>query len=85
MAILAGGRLVASDSPSAFIMRHAERKVRVERDVDGDTERQLFDMEDPAERAELAALVGAHDDLRVHSLGFRFEDVFRKLTGEVYR
>ena len=84
MAILAGGRLVASDSPSAFITRHAERKVRVERDVDGSTVRQLFDMDDPESRAELASLLVTHADVRVHSLDFRFEDVFRKLTGEVY-
>ena len=85
VAILSGGKLIASDSPSAFIMRHAERKIRVERDVEGRQVRQLFDLDDPAARADLAALIEVRADLRVHSLDFRFEDVFRKLTGEAYK
>ncbi len=85
VAILSGGRLIDSDTPSNFIMRHAERKVRVERDVEGEQVRELFDLEDPDSRADLASLIGAHADLRVHSLDFRFEDVFRKLTGEAYK
>jgi len=85
VAILAGGRLVDQDTPNAFIMRHAERKVRVERTIDGHQERQLFDLDDDGSRAQLAALIADESDLRVHSLDFRFEDVFRKLTGEAYK
>ncbi|MEM1451210.1 MAG: ABC transporter ATP-binding protein [Planctomycetota bacterium] len=85
VAILSKGRLVDMDTPSAFIMRHAQRRVRVERDVDGAEVRQEFDMEDAASRAELAALIEGSGELRVHSQDFRFEDVFRKLTGETYR
>lgn len=84
VAILSGGKLIAHDTPHAFITRHAERKVRVERDVGGRQRREVFDMDDADERAALAALVGSHPDARVHSLDFRFEDVFRKLTGEAY-
>lgn len=85
VAILAGGRLIDQDSPSAFITRHAERKVRVDLQIDGKEARPLFDLDDPASRSELAALIAARGDLRVHSLDFRFEDVFRKLTGEAYK
>lgn len=85
VAILSRGRLVDSDTPSAFMTRHAERKVRVERDVDGEQVRQLFDLDAPESRAELSALIRDESDLRVHSLDFRFEDVFRKLTGETYQ
>lgn len=85
VAILSRGKLVDCDTPSAFMTRHAERKVRVERDVEGEQIRQLFDLEDPQARAELASLVTEHSDLQIHSLDFRFEDVFRKLTGETYK
>lgn len=85
VAILAGGRLVDIDTPAAFIMRHSERKVRLERDVDGRQIRQLFDLDDTASRENLAALIASRADIRVHSVDFRFEDVFRKLTGEAYR
>ncbi len=84
VAILSRGRLVECDTPTAFMTRHAERQVRVEYDVDGEHTRRVFDQDDPTARAELAALVGAAPELRVHSLDFRFEDVFRKLTGEAY-
>ena len=83
--ILSRGKLIDCDTPSAFITRHAERKVRVERDVNGEQVRQLFDMDDPTSRAELAALVNVESNLRIHSLDFRFEDVFRKLTGKAYK
>ncbi|MEM7200035.1 MAG: ABC transporter ATP-binding protein [Planctomycetota bacterium] len=85
VAILSRGRLVECDTPTAFMTRHAERKVQVERDVHGKLVRQIFDQGDSAARTELAALIGAEPDLRVHSLDFRFEDVFRKLTGEAYK
>ncbi|MEM7231662.1 MAG: ABC transporter ATP-binding protein [Planctomycetota bacterium] len=85
VAIVSGGRLIDNDTPSAFIMRHAERRVRVERDVEGCQDRQLFDLDDSSSRARLAALIEAEADLRIHSLDFRFEDVFRKLTGEAYK
>ena len=85
VAILSRGKLIDSDTPSGFMTRHAEHKVRVECNVDGQQVRQFFDQDDPASRAKLAQLVSAQSDLRVHSLDFRFEDVFRKLTGETYK
>jgi len=85
VAILARGKLIASDSPSAFIARHAERRVRLERDVDGLQEREVFDMDDPSARARLAGIVSATPGARVHSIDFRFEEVFRKITGEAFQ
>lgn len=85
VAILSRGRLVDSDTPIAFMTRHAERKVRVEREVDGQQVRQMFDMQDQTSRGELGDLIREQSELRVHSLDFRFEDVFRKLTGEAYK
>ena len=84
VAILSRGRLVDCDTPAAFMTRHAERRVQVDLDVGGENVRQLFDLDDAASRAELATLIQAEKDLRVHSLDFRFEDVFRKLTGQAY-
>ena len=85
VAILSRGKLVDCDTPVAFMTRHAERRVRLERDVDGESVRELFDLDDAGSRGELAALIQAQPELRVHSLDFRFEDVFRKLTGEAYQ
>jgi len=84
VAILARGRLVDCDTPAAFMTRHAKRRVRLEREVDGRNVRQLFDLDDAESRELLAALIRAQPDIRVHSLDFRFEDVFRELTGETY-
>ncbi|MEO0481791.1 MAG: ABC transporter ATP-binding protein [Planctomycetota bacterium] len=85
VAIMSRGQLVECDSPAAFMTRHAEHKVRVERTVNGETRREVFDQDDPTSRAELAAVLNNEPELRVHSLDFRFEDVFRKLTGEDYK
>lgn len=85
VAILAGGRLIDHDSPSQFILRHAERRVRVEREVGGAQIRRVYDMDEPASRDALAELIKETGDLRVHSLDFRFEDVFRKITGEAFQ
>ena len=82
VAILSGGRLIDCDSPASFMTRHAERRVQVDRDVEGESVRKLFDLDDPAARDELGALIRDDPFLRMHSLDFRFEDVFRKLTGE---
>ena len=85
VAILSRGKLLDCDTPAAFMTRHAERRVRVERDVEGENLREEFDMDDEAARARLGTLITMEPSLRVHSLDFRFEDVFRKLTGEAYK
>ena len=85
VAILSRGKLVDSGTPTAFMTRHAERKVRVERDVGGQQVRQFFDLDDDSSRRQLASLITDQSDFRIHSLDFRFEDVFRKLTGETYQ
>ena len=84
VAILSRGRLVDCDTPAAFMTRHAERRVRVERDVEGEQVREVFDQDDPDSRTALATVVADDPTVRIHSLDFRFEDVFRKLTGEAY-
>ncbi|MEM1227508.1 MAG: ABC transporter ATP-binding protein [Planctomycetota bacterium] len=85
VAIISRGRLVDLDTPIAFMTRHAERKVQVEREVDGQQVRQLYDLEEVSSRTELATLITDHSELRIHSLDFRFDDVFRKLTGDAYK
>lgn len=85
VAILSRGKLVAVDTPVAFMTQHAERKVRFECDEDGTQVRHEFDLDNASSRKELATLITEKSDIRVHSLDFRFEDVFRKLTGESYQ
>ena len=84
VAILSKGRLVDCDTPAAFMTRHAENKVRVERAKNGHQSREIFDLDDSAAREQLAQLIREQSQIRLHSMDFRFEDVFRKLTGDSY-
>lgn len=85
VAIIARGRLLDCDTPTAFITRHAERYCDVQYDTDGETRRESLHLDDPAGRERLARILREEHCVRVHSREFRFEDVFRKLTGEAYR
>lgn len=83
--MIARGRLLDCDTPTAFITRHAERYCDVQYDTDGETRRESLHLDDPAGRERLARILREEHCVRVHSREFRFEDVFRKLTGEAYR
>lgn len=84
VAILCRGRLVECDTPTAFVTRHAERKVAVQYESNGSMRRELLDLDDESERDRLADIVRHERCVRVHSKEFNFEDVFRKLTGQAY-
>lgn len=85
VAILARGRLIACDTPSAFIASHAENRVEAQYEEDGHTLREVLHLDETIERARLAHIVMTARNVRVHSREFSFEDVFRRLTGEAYR
>lgn len=85
VAIIAKGKLLACDTPTAFITKHAERFCDVQYDRDGEMVRQSYLMDDPLQREALAKIIQTEHCLRVHSREFRFEDVFKKLTGEAYQ
>lgn len=84
VAIIAKGKLLECDTPTAFITRHAERFCDVQFDRDGTMVRQSYQLDDPSQRAALAQIIQNEHCLRLHSREFRFEDVFKKLTGEAY-
>jgi ABC-2 type transport system ATP-binding protein len=84
VAILNRGRLVECDSPTAFVTRHVERKIAVQYELDDTTQRELLDLDDEHERRRLAEIVQHRRCVRVHSQEFNFNDVFLKLTGQVY-
>ncbi len=85
VAIIAKGKLLDCDTPTAFITRHVERWCDVQYDQAGVMVRRSFDLEDAAQRAALAEVVQTEHCLRLHSREFKFEDVFKKLTGEAYQ
>ncbi|MDP8566365.1 ABC transporter ATP-binding protein [Methylophilus aquaticus] len=85
VAIIAKGKLLDCDTPTAFITRHAERFCDVQYDRDGVMVRHSYHLDDPAQRAALAHIIQTEHCLRVHSREFKFEDVFKKLTGEAYQ
>jgi ABC-type multidrug transport system ATPase subunit len=76
--IMCRGKLVALDSPLTLKQQHTERKVDAIRD---DGERLVFDMDNLASRAELAALVSAGRVASVRTREFDFHATFLKLTG----
>lgn len=85
VAIIAKGKLLECDTPTAFITRHAERFCDVQYDRDGQMVRHSYHLDDPAQRDALAQIIQTEHCVRVHSREFRFEDVFKKLTGEAYQ
>ena len=54
-------------------------------DAEGQTRRESLHLDEAADRERLARIIRDERCVRVHSREFRFEDVFRKLTGEAYR
>src|SRR5262245_42843457 len=79
--IMCRGKLVALDSPLALKQQHTERKIDAIRD---DGERFVFDMDAPAGRAELSALVGAGRAVSIRTREFDFHATFLKLTGQTF-
>lgn len=84
VAILAKGKLIACETPTAFITKHAERYCDVQYDEIGNVVRKTIHLDVDQQREELANIVLTKHCVRVHSREFRFEDVFKKLTGEIY-
>ena len=85
VAIIAKGKLVDMDTPTAFITRHAERYCDVQYDTHGELIRTTLHLDKPEDKQRLSKIVLNEKCVRVHSREFKFEDVFRKLTGEAYR
>jgi len=84
VAIIAKGKLVDCDSPANFVLRHAERKVEVQFERNGNMQRELLDLDKPVDCERLAKLIQTERCSRLHTQEFQFEDVFLKLTGQVY-
>lgn len=84
VAIMARGKLIACDSPADFISMHAEQRVAVQFEKEGRSIHQVLNLDEPAQREELARLVQREPKVRMHSEEFDFADVFLKLTGQAY-
>lgn len=85
VAIIAKGKMLDIDTPTAFITRHAERYCDVQYDSHGQLIRSTLHLDKPEDKQRLSEIVLNEKCVRVHSREFKFEDVFRKLTGEAYR
>ncbi|MCP4859455.1 MAG: ABC transporter ATP-binding protein [Fuerstiella sp.] len=84
VAILCRGKLVQCDSPTSFVTRHAERIVAAQFERDGHVVRESLNMDDRGQRDRLACIVQNEACVSVHSQEFNFQDVFLKLTGQVF-
>jgi ABC-2 type transport system ATP-binding protein len=85
VAIIAKGKLLDIDTPTAFITRHAERYCDVQYDHQGQLIRKTLHLDITEDKQRLSEIVLNEKCVRIHSREFRFEDVFRKLTGEAYQ
>ncbi len=81
VAFLVDGRIVVVDKPRDLKLGHAERLVRVELRRDGALVRRDLDLDDDAQRSELADLIREHPIETIHTLEPSLEDVFLELTG----
>lgn len=84
LALIAGGEVVALDSPRALKLAHGERAVRLERRVGealGALDAEVLFPEREADRARLAELLSAGAFETVHSQEATLDDVFIELTG----
>ncbi len=84
VAILAKGKLIACETPTSFITKHAERFCDVQYDENGEMHRETIHLDQQDQRQKLADIILEKHCVRVHSREFSFEDVFKKLTGEIY-
>lgn len=84
VAIIAKGKLIDCESPTAFITKHAERFCDVQYDENDQTQRHTFHLDQAEDKAKLASIIQEKHCVRVHSREFQFEDVFKKLTSQIY-
>jgi len=84
VAIIAKGKLIDCESPTAFITKHAERFCDVQYEENNQTKRYTFHLDQPEDKEKLASIIQEKHCVRVHSREFQFEDVFKKLTGDIY-
>lgn len=85
VAIIAKGKLLDIDTPTAFITRHAERYCDVQYDSQNQMVRATLHLDNEEDKKRLSSIILNEKCVRVHSREFKFEDVFRKLTGEAYQ
>lgn len=84
VAILSRGKLIDCDSPQRFVARHAQRFVETQFESDGDIVREKVSMDETTGRNRLAHIIQTEDCVTLHSQEFNFQDVFLKITGEVF-
>ncbi|MCL4107140.1 UNVERIFIED_CONTAM: hypothetical protein GTU68_039132 [Idotea baltica] len=84
VAILCKGKLVACDSPTRFVTEHAERFVAAQFEREGQVVREKLSMDDAQHRNRLANIIQSEECVSMHSQEFNFQDVFLKITGEVF-
>jgi ABC-type multidrug transport system ATPase subunit len=81
VAILCKGRLVALDTPLALRRQHVERKVDA---ILVNGIRQVYDLDDAAQRSRLSQHVAAGQLASVKTRAFDFHQAFLKLTGTAF-
>lgn len=81
VAFLVEGRIALIDSPRALMVRHGERRLRVEYDVAGAAHSALFDLDGLADHPDFLRLLRTTHVRSMHTLDATLEDVFVAVTG----
>jgi fluoroquinolone transport system ATP-binding protein len=81
VAFLVDGRIAVIDSPRALMVRHGERRVRIEHAANGGVERSDFELDGLADDAAFMTLLRSGDIMSMHTLDATLEDVFMAVTG----
>jgi fluoroquinolone transport system ATP-binding protein len=82
VAFIVDGRIAALDTPRELMVRHGERRVRVEiRSPDGVLRRAEYPLDGLGHNAEFLAFLAGADIETIHSLDATLEDVFIAVTG----
>jgi fluoroquinolone transport system ATP-binding protein len=81
VAFLVAGRIAVIDTPRALMVRHGERRVRVEHVAADAVQARVFDLDGLADNGGFLDLLRSGSVLSMHTLDATLEDVFVAVTG----
>ena len=81
VAFLVDGRIALIDAPGELKLRHGQRRVRVEYQLDGQAEHRDFPLDGLGDDAEFLGLLRSGGVRTIHTQEATLEDIFIQATG----
>ncbi|EEG78720.1 ABC transporter ATP-binding protein [Dethiobacter alkaliphilus] len=81
VAFMAKGQIAEIDTPKNLKLKYAQRKVQVEYEANGGTQKEEFDLDTLGTNQEFFAVVKEKRIITVHSKETSLDDIFIKVTG----